>query len=186
MRTCPQCRRQGPGLSQASGPIDQTNLFGHVAIAFTGLGSNSFGISWMGSNQGFPTYHNSSVFKGDRAGDWQGKLKTRKSNGAFPNTREEISIKTSKSDDSHHENPMSEDDAFEWWRDTQGSAIQTSKGLDFQNVRGWDGKDCADVVMAALKAAGSENIASVRTITRPIITPQAVIQYAKSLRDKSA
>ena len=80
---------------------------------------------------------------------------------------------------------MSERDAYVWWKGIVKQATTRSDGMDFRSVPDWGGKDCADVVFAALKAAGSEEIASPRTITRPVFTPPAAVQYAKSLQEKS-
>ncbi|WP_428644270.1 hypothetical protein [Roseibium sp.] len=170
---------------QASGFIDSTNLFGHVAIAFTGLGAKSFGISWMGADEGFPTYHNYAGLRGKCVSNWQDALENRKKERAFPQTREKIEIKSVESGNSGHTDPMSEKAAYDWWKALVKQATTRSDGMDFRSVPNWGGKDCADVVFAALKAAGSEKIASARTITRPVFTPPAAVQYAKSLQEKS-
>lgn len=172
---------------QASWHIDGTNLFGHVAISFTDLsGSDSFGISWMGANQGFPTYHDSNQFQGPPTENWKSRLEHRPPDGAFPNVTHKIKIKTQESENrSGDAKLLSELNAFIWWRDAQKRGkLVPEKGLNFEGTE-YAGMNCADAVIAALKAAGSENIAAVRTITRPIITPQAVLQYAESLRKKS-
>ncbi len=173
---------------QASGPIDGTNLFGHVAVAFTEIGGNdSFAISWMGANQGSPTYHDSTQFQGPRSEHWKSRLEHRPPNSAFPLVTHKIEIKTQESEKRPGDPKlMSEQAAFIWWRDTQKLARleDSGKRLNFEGTE-YAGMDCADAAIAALKAAGSEKIASVKTITRPITTPPAVIQYAKSLRDKS-
>jgi hypothetical protein len=170
---------------QASGLIDRTNLFGHVAIAFTDLGVKSFGISWMGPDDGFPTYHNYAGLRGKLVANWQHALENRKQERAFPKTVEKIEIKSVESGNSSHTNPMSEKNAYDWWKAIVKQATTHSNGMDFTAVPHWGGKDCTDVVFAALKAAGSENIASARTITRPIFTPPAAVQYARSLKEKS-
>ncbi|MBG6148066.1 hypothetical protein IWQ51_006222 [Labrenzia sp. EL_142] len=173
---------------QASGPIDGTNLFGHVAIAFTEVGGNeSFAISWMGANQGSPTYHDSNQFRGPRSEHWKSNLEHRPLNRAFPHVTHRIEIKTQESEKRHGDlKLMSEQAAYAWWHETEKLARleDSGKRLNFEGTE-YAGMDCADAVVAALKKAGSEKIASVKTITRPITTPPAVIQYAKSLRDKS-
>ena len=46
----------------ASGSCDSTNIFGHAAISFTGLGDNSFAISEMADDKSDPIWDKTGKF----------------------------------------------------------------------------------------------------------------------------
>jgi hypothetical protein len=140
----------------ASGSCDSTNVFGHAAIVFSGLGPDSFAISQMKGDGSNPTWHNSEeLIQGiknqsyaTRTDQWESRFFSSRENHAFPMVVKKAYIISNE--DLEHRNyncppnwtGLSERRAFIWWK----SVLQT----EWNMPRALNGADCTDTVIRAI------------------------------------
>ena len=170
----------------ASGSCDGTNVWGHAAVVFNGLAHKKcFAISQMKNDGTDPTWHNSTkILKGARSPgrqthSWRRLFFESRVGHSFPRVMDKAHI-ISHEDllrlnlDPPLSGGLSEEHAFQWWRGVIQSTPNMSQALG--------GKDCADTVVAALQASQvNPGQYPARALSRPVMTPQAVVDYARAI-----
>jgi hypothetical protein len=173
---------------------DGSNVFGHAAVSFNNAG---FAISYFGSpggginadptyaDEGHPLKALSSGIEGwkvkkSQSSDktWQEKLVDRSNAKEFKHLISKAYIISNEDLQKHGKDlskapggGVSEDKAHAWWKRT------------LEN-RNFGGADCADMVFRGLIAAGCSNVGWRRTLSRPLYTPEAAIEFANAVNAK--
>lgn len=166
----------------ASGSCDDTNIWGHAAIAFTGLPDKKkcFAISQMKSPGSDPTWQN---FKDQGTRRWRRSFFASRTGHAFPRVLDKAYILSNEALSRLHVDPpsgggLSEVQAYQWWKGVMRSTPDMSNALD--------SSDCSDTVFAAIRASlvNQTSYAWARTPLRPFQTPQATVDYARAINSE--
>ena len=166
----------------ASGSCDDTNMWGHAAIAFTGLPDKKqcFAISQMKSPGSDPTWQN---FENHGTKRWRRSFFASRTGHAFPRVLDKAYILSNEALARINEDPplgggLSETQAYQWWQGVMLSTPDMSNALD--------SSDCSDTVFAAIRASlvNQTSYAWGRTPLRPFQTPQATVDYARAINSE--